>query len=278
MPSALAEWLANELARAGPGETAVLAGHFALYSAGAAAADLLDADHPPAGAGDMLAFTRLTWHAACTALAACASDGARLLVLVDDIQWIRPVLADRGAAERLAAAIATEYLQAHPALPAYHARVLHDNGLGTSRLLPQSDVRVMFSERELRIAAVQRLREQLRTSAGAALGLSASDDESRIDVTLPDHDPYCLVHSGRTNCAGGYLELLARLPQHGVRRLIALVPYRCLGQVTVGATLAHRLFGPRALDVVTVAVPDVGTSVAASVVRTISPGVRAPAE
>jgi hypothetical protein len=86
--------------------------------------------------------------------------------------------------------------------------------------------------------------------------LTASSDESEIRVHTGDHGGHCLVHSGRTNCAGGYLELLASLEERGVKRLIALVPMRCLAPIAVATALAGDLFSLRGLSVLNVAVPD----------------------
>jgi hypothetical protein len=103
--------------------------------------------------------------------------------------------------------------------------------------------------------------------SGAGGVLTANADESRIDVAVPGQAEYCLVHSGRTNCAGGYLELLSEVYRRGVRTLIALVPMRCLGPVTVGTALGHTLYALDGLSIVTVAVPDISTGAPAAVVR-----------
>ena len=73
---------------------------------------------------------------------------------------------------------------------------------------------------------------------------------------LPEQGDYCLVHSGHTTCAGGYVELLSTLHRRGVRKLIALVPMRCLGQVALGTELARSLFALPGFTVVNVAVPN----------------------
>ena len=79
-------------------DTVVLAGHFAIFTAGGKATDFLDED--PARMSkhtDMVNFARATWLAGCDAV---ASSQAKLLVLVDDLQFVRPALPDRGARER----------------------------------------------------------------------------------------------------------------------------------------------------------------------------------
>lgn len=270
--SRLEAWLATELAAGPARDTVVLGGHFALFTVGAAARDSLDdASMSPGANADMIVFTRATCAAACGALATyraaatTASPNARLLVLADDIQFVRPALDDRGAAERLGAALVENYRAAMPTLPVFHRRELEHAGLSSDAILRCRDDRWLFYERELREAAVRRLRRHASDDARAAL--SANEDGSMITVHAEGHDDYCLVHSGRTNCAGGYVELLAELRERGIERLIALVPMRCLGPITVGTTLALNTLGVRGLSVVNVAIPDVATERPAAISR-----------
>lgn len=260
-------WLRREIARGPAGATAVLAGHFAIFTNGGTAADLLDDEHVPGGVPkDFLDFSRLTWTAACDALAAERAARARLLVLVDDVQFVRPALADRAAAERLGAALASGYFQRNASLPRWHARALAARGLGGDEVLRRSVSQSLFSERELRAALVRRLKSLLHSGDPHAEGLAATGDRSRITVSDPEFGEYCLVHAGHTNCAGGFMELLADVHERGVRKLVSLVPMRCLGPITVGTALGRRLFGLGGLDVVSVAVPDAATGLPASVV------------
>jgi hypothetical protein len=267
--SELQPWLCDEIAAVRQGSAVVLAGHFAIFTSGAVASDLLDDEAPPHGAAEMLAYTKSTWNAACETLALDPAGRARLLVLVDDIQFVRPVLNDRAAGERLGAALARDYLDSVRGLPTFHARVLAKRALGEEHLVRHDEQRLVFSERELRIAAVQRLRAQLQVQNAAGACLTASADESRIDVSLPELGEYCLVHSGHTNCAGGYFELLAQMHKRGVSTFIALVPMRCLGPVTVGTALAQRVLDTTGLSVVTVAIPDSDSEAKAAVVRSV---------
>jgi hypothetical protein len=268
-PLELRPWLRDEIAATPEGSAVVLAGHFAIFTSGAAASDLLDDESPPHGAAEMLAYTKSTWNAACDALALDAARRTRLLVLVDDIQFVRPVLNDRAAGERLGAALARDYIDRVRGLPTFHARVLAECALGEQDLVRHDEHRLVFSERELRAAAVQRLRAQLQVQSAAGAYLTASADESRIDVSLPELGEYCLVHSGHTNCAGGYFELLAQMHKRGVSTFIALVPMRCLGPVTVGTALAQRVLDTTGLSVVTVAIPDSASEARAAVVRSV---------
>jgi hypothetical protein len=269
-PSLLGAWLRDEIAAAPEGGVVVLAGHFAIFTSGAMAGDLLDdGGTPPQAAAEMLAFTKSTWSAACEAVALEGTRRARLLVLVDDIQFVRPVLDDRAAGERLGAALASNYLDRVRCLPEFHTRALRERALGDECIVRRDERRWLFSERELRAAAVTHLREQLHAQGAANCGLTANADESRIDVTLPEFGEYCLVHSGNTNCAGGYLELLWEVHRRGARTFIALVPMRCLGPVTVGTSLAGRIFGHGGLSVLTVAIPDAMSGANAAVTRSV---------
>ena len=262
----LGGWLAEEVGSGGEG-VAVLAGHFAIFSAGGVAADLLDSDVPPIpGAREMLDFTRVTWRAACDAGTRSGNDRFRLVVLVDDVQFVRPQLNDRGLSERLAAELAANYLGAVTRLPAYHSRELAASTIADHRVVRASDREWLFSERQLRIDSVRHLRQHVAGDADSRGHLVSSADGNTVSVSLADGGDYCLVHSGRTSCVGGYIELLSRLHQQGVRKLIALVPMRCLGQIALGTTLARRLFGLHNLDVVNVAVPDPAVGLPAHVV------------
>jgi len=257
---ALPDWLASETDSAS-GAVAVLAGHFAIFSAGGTALELLDeGDAAPRGAEEMIEFTRRTWAAACDVAARHRDREFRFVPLVDDIQFIRPVTTDRGASERLAAALAADYLERVPRLPGYHLRELGAHGLSADRVLRNSDRHWSFSERMLRIAAVHRLRQLLDGDAPAPHGLVASDNGNSVTVTLPERGEHRLVQAGHTSCAGGYLELLATLRERGVRKLIAMVPMRCLGQVALGTTLAHHLLGMANFSTVSVGIPDRGTT------------------
>jgi len=242
---------------AGPGTTVILAGHFAVFTAGARANDLLDEPRTVAAHTDMVDFSRESWIAACNVLArGDALDGrgpradggrdpANLLLLVDDIQFVQPALPDRGARERLAAALASDYLRRTDPMPAFHQRELRARGLDLHRVVRRDDTGWLFSERALRAAAVERIRAEARRPQRRPDGpaLLSSADGSRIIVRDPSLGEHTLVHSGHTSCAGGYLELVTQLFERGVHRLVAVVPMRCLGPVTVGAELARLLFG-----------------------------------
>jgi hypothetical protein len=262
--SDIGEWLESEIAAGDPGHTAVLAGHYAIFTGGAAAVDMLDRREPTGGPAEMLQFTKFTWRVACQAVAAQRKHRAQLLVLVDDVQFVIPMVEDRRSQERLADALVSQYLQSTPTLPRFHSGQLSMHSLDESDVFKHSAARWIFSERELRIAHVRRLKELMKSGAQHD-GLSASPDLSRITYTSAEHGEYCLVHSGRTTCAGGYVELLCAAQERGVRRLITLVPMRCLGPITVGNALGANLLTNGALSVTNVAIPDVASGAAAAV-------------
>jgi hypothetical protein len=113
-------------------DTVVLAGHFAIFTAGGKATDFLDEDPTRMSKHtDMVHFARATWLAGCDAV---ALTQAKLLVLVDDLQFVRPALPDRGARERLGAALSADYLRRTPTLPGFHARVLDERELALDLL------------------------------------------------------------------------------------------------------------------------------------------------
>jgi hypothetical protein len=229
----LESFLGDEITASPAGSVALMAGHYAIFTQGADATDALDT-HDPVAPSDLLAFTRRTWETACDAVASRRERRARLMLLVDDVLGVRPALTDRAAAERLGAALVTRYLARTPTLPHYHARVAAARGLGPDDVLRHDDARWIFSERELRAALVAHVHRALRGAGEHSAVVCESADSSTITVSHPEHGAYCLVHSGHTNCAGGYVELLAEAHRHGVRRLVAMVPMRCLAPVSVG--------------------------------------------
>lgn len=268
--SGLTDWLRTEVASARPGEVAVLAGHYAIFTSGGDAVDLLDTRDAPAGAPrDLLDFTRFSWTAACAALTGVRERKARLVVLVDDLQFVRPDLNDRSTRERLAAELVNRYLTRVNTLPEYHARVLQAHGLGTDEVLAHSSNRWLFSERELRLELVRHLKEEIDAGDATSSGLHCNEDRSTISVSDPTYGDYCIVQSGHTNCAGGYVELLAQLRSRGVRTLIALVPMRCIGPITMGTALVSRLRSAEGCTVINVAIADVKSDVPAAVARGI---------
>ncbi|MEP6765243.1 MAG: hypothetical protein ABJB66_13070, partial [Gemmatimonadaceae bacterium] len=256
--SGLSDWLRTEVSAARPGEVAILAGHYAIFTSGADAVDLLDERELPVNAPrELLDFTRFSWAAACAALAGVPERRARLVVLVDDLQFVRPDLPDRSTRERLATELVGRYLARVNALPEYHTRVLRAHGLNENAVLTHSENRSLFSERELRLELVRHLKDEIDAGSAGAKGLHSNEDRSTISVTDPEYGDYCIVQSGHTNCAGGYVELLAQLSARGVRTLIALVPMRCIGPITMGTALVSRLGGADGVSVINVAIADV---------------------
>ena len=239
--------IANATTGASRADTVVLAGHFAIFTAGGRASDLLDEPRAVAEHTDMVTFARDSWTAACDAL---GSDRAeQLVVLVDDLQFVRPALPDRGARERLAAALAADYLRRTPTLPAFHLREAESRGVAADRFVRRRHDGWLFSERTLRAEAVERIR---RAARDGAQGLESNADGSRIIVRDAELGEHTVVHSGHTSCAGGYMELVVQLHARGARKLVAVVPRRCLGPVTLGAQLARTRFGATAIDVVNI--------------------------
>lgn len=242
----IASRIAAAVSPAHADSTVLLAGHFAIFTAGGRAHDLLDERDALADHTQMVGMARDSWRAAAGLCAQLA--GPRLLVLMDDIQFVHPALPDRGARERLAAALAADYLRRTPTLPPFHQRELDARGVDVACIVPHRPDSWIFSERALRAAAVARI----RAAAGGATPdapLQASADGSRITVRDPSLGEHTLVHSGHTSCAGGYLELILQLRERAFRRLVAVVPRRCLGPVTVGTHLARTLFGARDIEV-----------------------------
>jgi hypothetical protein len=262
----LESFLAGEITASPAGSVAVLAGHYAIFTQGDDATDALDGDESIAPR-DLLAFTRRTWEAACLVVASSRERQPRLMLLVDDVLGVRPALADRVAAERLGAELVERYFARTPTLPRYHARIAAERGLGAPDMLRRDDTRWIFSERELRAALVAHVHRALRGAGEHSAVVCESADSSTITVSHPQHGAYCLVHSGHTNCAGGYVELLAEAHRRGVRTLVAMIPMRCLAPVSVGTAMARELYALHDLRVVNIAIGDPETDAPAVVTR-----------
>jgi hypothetical protein len=206
----------------------------------------------------MIDFTRFTWRVACDVAASYPDRAFHFVPLVDDIQFVRPIAGERRTREQLANALAAEYLSRTPRLPRYHADQLSSRAISTDRVVRNEAAQWLFSERQLRIAAVRRIRDRHAEGGTAHTGLTATDNGGTMTVTLPDRGDYCLVQSGHAGCAGGFVELLVRLHEAGFHRLIALVPERCLAQVVLGTTVARHLFPLADLSVITAGIPERG--------------------
>lgn len=251
-PEALEQFLLTRV-RVADGPLAILAGHYAVFSSGGAPQDFLDGDGADAGAANaMVRFTKATWEAACRVVARAGAGKARLVVLVDDVQFVRPTLANRSDNERLAAALVDYYLERTTSLPAYHARVMAELGVDDRAVVASAEGRVVFSERALRRELVSHVRSRI-VRAGASGALRSDAGDGHVMVAHPDGGEYQLVHSGHTNCAGAYIALQVAMQQSGIRHLIALVPDRCFGPVCTGAVIAP-LLGVTGIRVTNIAV------------------------
>lgn len=253
----LAAWLQEEILSSARGTVAILAGHFALFSRGGTPSDLLDDRAPRSDAGaEMIRFTRLTWEVACEAVRRTKAQAPRLVLLADDIQHIDPPLKDQRIRESLKAELVRLYFDSVPELPRYHARVLRDQELNGSAVLPHSPTRWLFSENELRIKLVRHLKRDLDHGPRPRSGVTTNEDRSDMSVTHPEFGVQCLVQSGHASCAGGYLELVSELSGYGISKLIALVPMRCLAPVLTGAALVGQLGTFGKCRMINAAIPD----------------------
>ncbi|HXT16432.1 MAG TPA: hypothetical protein VN706_12420 [Gemmatimonadaceae bacterium] len=262
----LSEWLAQRIVDAEPSRVAVLAGHYALFSAGGKTMDFLDASSFPEGVpADLMAFTKFTWYAACQALASACSPRTQLVASVDDVQFVRPAVEDRHLREQLAVALVEQYYQAVPELPHFHHVLLSQAGLDADDVLPCMENRWLFSERWLRQRSVGHLREHAMNGRHGLAHLHSDETLSRISVRDPELGEFCMIESGNGNCASGYFELITELRMRGVELLIAMIPMRCLAQITAATVLAERLGVANGFRVVNVSLADVEAELPAQV-------------
>jgi len=251
--SSLSVFLEKEIQKGKEGETALLSGHFAVFSAGATPQDYLGVENPPEIARSMVSFTKTTWVASCTALARASTSKAKMVLLVDDVAFLRPKLADRRAAEKLAAALSDIYLAKLNPIPGYHLETMQQHELSIDCLLPTSSGGLVFSERELRSELIHSLRADLVRSHTE---VHYSENDTSVSIQMGEGS-YQLAYSGNTNCVGAYLELHRRLIDVGIKKVIAIVPSRCFGPLCTGTAIAP-LIGFNGCEIVTVSVPEPG--------------------
>lgn len=262
----LSDWIVSEC-RASAGRIAILAGHFAVFTAGGPAVDLLTGPVPERAPHEMLEFTRLSWEASCEAIASARLD-VKLAVLADDITFVRPAVGDQRLMQRLGAELTAAYYAAHKPVPTFHQRMLVKYDVSERLLLHDKQSRCVFSERELRQEFVAHLK-RIRRDGLDRKGLIKQSSDHPQSFSLGDgaQADVEIVRYGHATCAGGYLELLSRLKGLGIDTLIALIPLRCLNPVVVAVTLARSGTFDAVASVVNVLVPDPSSGQSAVIVR-----------
>lgn len=233
------------------------AGHYALSAADGGAADALDDDAPST---PFPSFARLTWRIATrvTAEAKSAGVAVKLLVLVNDWQFLHARSDDRRTNESRAAAMRRNYYDATPRLPRFHEETLAEFALDPGVVMPSSDERWLFSETALRAdlaATVRGIFSSGQAEKHSLLREFNADGEPIIRVQNGDNCDYTLLYCGSTNCAGEVVELLRVLRSRGVDLFVNLVPRQCFAPVETGTLLAHRIYDLSGMKVMNISIP-----------------------
>jgi hypothetical protein len=257
--------LQSELRRSqrhGQGNTVVHAGHYMLHvGRDGNASDYLGEDSKPRpGVEAFDFFTKATWRMACNAIHESGGNSdLKLMVLVNDWQYLVWRDASKRESERKAAALRAAYYSSFSGLPYYHQSELGSHGLGADSVLHASASRTVFSESGLRQELTGTIKKLLKNPVDAErLGLRRSFDEHGepfIQVETPDCTGITLLQCGNTNCAGEVVELLHQLQQRGIRNFINLYPAQCEVPVRAGTDLAAQLFGLADMVITNIAIP-----------------------
>ena len=257
MSEGLLETIATTLRDSRYRSAVIHAGHYSLADEGDGAADGLDDDSPSM---PFSSFARLTWRVACRLVADARSTGVdvKLLVLVNDWQFLHVRDGDRRASESRAATLRRTYYRDTARLPRYHATTLEEFALDPNVVMPSRDERWLFSETELRSDLAATVRGIFARGEAEKHSLSRefnSDGEPIITVQTVDACDYTLLYCGSTNCAGEIVELLRILRQRGVDLFVNLLPRQCFAPVETGTLLAHRIYGLAGMKIMNVSIP-----------------------
>lgn len=255
----LDSWLQRRLAAEVEGPTVVVAGHFVLDRRGDELEDHLDdEDVLPEPLDSFREMARVSWKAACAAVARAQRDGrsASLAVLVNDWQFVTPAHAsDRRSKEREAQRARDTYYERVRTLPAFHIRTLHETGLDFDSVWKNDEQQWMYSEQDLRKRLAKTVRERLRDNPDNLSVELSPNGEPVVKVVSPALGEYTLLYCGNTNCAGEVAQLYGELRERSVGRAILLYPISCLGPVLTGTQLGQELFGLKGMRVSNVAMP-----------------------
>jgi hypothetical protein len=272
-PAALGDLLSSELLRADGTPCVIHAGHFALVcNRDGAPVDCLNQSCFPGSDLGFAEFSRLTWETACRTVAAVRTTSqVKLMVLVNDWQFLKSKESNRSASERAKARMREDYYQSVPLLPPFHFQELIRNNLSENAVFRNQDDCWLFSESALRHQLSTVIREVMadeKRAASAGIRRYFNEDgEPVIEASDEDAGQVCLLYCGNTNCAGEIIMLLENLYRHGIRYFLNVYPAQCREPVGIGTRLARRLFDLRDLRVTNIAVS--GTALGGDALRAV---------
>ena len=249
-PSSLADLFSSFIAESiTQNEPAVIhAGHYALIrTKDGQVTDCLDDEESSNDVLGFAEFSRFTWSWACQTMARTpAAMRPRLIVLVNDWQYVEPKMSDKRESKQAADRSRTEYYFRTPTLPQYHLDELEHYGLSTDGIVISEMNRWLFSENALRNELHPIIREvQTDEHRARITGIRKyfnENGEPIIEVCDDEAGKLCLLHCGNTNCAGEVISLLGNLYRRGVRRFLNVYPSQCREPVSAGTRLAYKIF------------------------------------
>ena len=253
--------IAANIASQSDQSTVIHAGHFALVQRDSAVSDCLNETRFPEVGMGFATFAKLTWQAACR-VAANDSDPRqlRLMVLVNDWQYVAAKGASRKQVESVAARGRDQYYRQVSRLPDFHLASLAEFGLNESIVLRHDDDQWLWSELALRndlnLLLQGILCDPVKTRESGLSKHFNIDGEPVVEACDDETGTIRLLYCGNTNCAGEVVSLLHRLYFRGVRNFVNLFPSQCNHPVGVGTRIAYKLFGLQDMHVTNVAVQD----------------------
>ncbi len=230
------------------GESVIHAGHYALFrTKDDRITDCLDGKDSAIDVLGFGRFSRATWRSACRATAnAPAANRPRLIVLVNDWQYIEPAGDVKRENKQAADRSRSEYYRRTPVLPQYHLDELKRHGIPTDTVLNGGKDCWLFSENALRNELHPIVKEvQANEERARAVGIRRyfnENGEPIVEICDDEAGKLCLLHCGNTNCAGEVISLLGNLYRRGVRRFLNIYPSQCREPVSAGTRLAFRIF------------------------------------
>jgi hypothetical protein len=240
--------------------TVIHAGHYILHAEGDVGCDHLEEVPVSIPAlGDFVALTKRSWEIACGAIASIHSPTTvKLIVLVNDWQFLRVAASTKREAQRRASKMRFSYYNTVSRLPEYHERGLTSFGISSSSIMPFDNDRVLFSETELRGQLARTLtsvmKDPAQPTAQKLTQYFTPAGQSIIHAKSYEGE-YPLVYCGNTNCAGEFMQLLKLLHDRGTVRFVNLYPLQCRGPVTKGTELAEQVYGLEGMKITNIAIP-----------------------
>lgn len=263
--SDLVEALIDSIVEAKLSPCLIHGGHFVLDNKGQQAADYLADNHSESVPAQQFSeFAKKTWRLAIELFRRLQSAGVdpKLMVLVNDWQFLGGQGASRREREKDIAKRRSDYYQSVAELPDFHHDLVRSAGIDTESIFKASAEQWLFSEANLRTSLARSIKDLFDRNLAEERGLTKSftpSGEPIISVESELEGDFSLLYCGSANCSGEVVELLRIIHGAGFRSFVNLYPEPCLGPVTLGTELARPVYKTKGLEVLNVAVPFAGS-------------------